>query len=556
MSNTYNYCHVAQLTDVGCKRKANEDWMASFKSPNGLVAVVCDGMGGHVGGQVASHTAVEAIERYMMQQRDESPRELIVNAVNAANTAILNRAAIQPELTGMGSTCVMLLVRDDKVYIGSVGDSRVYLIRNHRIKQLTVDQSYVQMLVDAGSITPDEAERHPRKNEITNALGLPNMQPATVLPQPISPEAGDCFLLCSDGLSGMVANDEICNIVSKQSQMSQQQRVEELVERAKQNGGLDNITCQIVEFAITPGDEKNTSWLKRNLWPTIGICAAVVLAVIVAAIYPWDNDDDDSKEAVENLVGTADSIISIDKPIKFVKNATFMTIVENKDFGGAKIIIKQADIDTIFVLKSIAIKSMSVSDTLHYRPYRSNDTTMVSFGKEYGGSEFAIRLNKNKDDDISYAIMCKINDANARSEEKIGNTSGTNTPLDLDTAKLGSIFTEKKPQLEYTIKLNGDSARQTVTLYAKEGTNTDTKIYFKNRAFSTVYKAPDPWWEIENNNGSECRLLIHTADIPKEKATIKIPTTKNDTITLHVKLREKARGENNEQGSGETVYNA
>lgn len=281
-NESYNYCHVAELTDTGCKREANEDWMAHFISPNGLVAVVCDGMGGHVGGQIASHTAIDAIQKYMMVERGGSPGQQIVEAMNVACAAILDRAKKQPKLKGMGATCVMLIVSGGKVYIGSVGDSRVYLIRNHTIRQLTVDQSYVQMLIDDGTISPAEAQCHPRRNEITNALGLKEMKTATVLPQPITPEAGDCFLLCSDGLSGMVSDDDICKVVSKQTELSQQERVEELVGRAKQNGGLDNITCQIVEFAITPGvPPLPQKWIK------IASTVLGLVALIVLGIWFW-----------------------------------------------------------------------------------------------------------------------------------------------------------------------------------------------------------------------------------------------------------------------------
>ena len=168
--NIYNYCHIAGRTDIGCKRQANEDSMGNFETINGLAAVVCDGMGGHVGGATASRLAVEAIHGFLDGQYYEDPREAIGEANDAANKAILHQAMIQPELQGMGSTCVLLLVRDSKVYIGHVGDSRVYLIRNRCIKQLTKDHSYVQMLVDMGQLTNEQAEHHPRKNEITNAL--------------------------------------------------------------------------------------------------------------------------------------------------------------------------------------------------------------------------------------------------------------------------------------------------------------------------------------------------------------------------------------------------
>ena len=211
MSKTkqYYYCNVEGNTDIGCKRQKNEDWLDSFECDNGLVAVVCDGMGGHVGGQIASHTAVEAIRNFLLSHYFDNPKDAIVAACNAANQAILQKTAERPELNGMGSTCVMLIVRSGKVYIGSVGDSRVYLIRSKKIHQLTKDQSYVQMLVDLGQIDKEQAEHHPRKNEITNALGLPSMQPATVLETPIHPEAGDCFLLCSDGLTNMADDEDI-----------------------------------------------------------------------------------------------------------------------------------------------------------------------------------------------------------------------------------------------------------------------------------------------------------------------------------------------------------
>lgn len=279
----FSYCHVAERTDVGCKRKANEDNLVHFESQNGLVATVCDGMGGHVGGAVASQTAVDAIRECLTTTFFQDPREAIGVAIDAANRAILERARRQPELTGMGSTCVMLIVREGKVYIGSVGDSRVYIVRDRRIRQLTKDQSFVQMLVDSGQITAEQAEHHPRKNEITNCLGIDSMKPATVLPEPIEPQAGDCFLLCSDGLSGMVSDEHILRVVSRQAEMTSQQRVDTLVEMARANGGLDNITVQIVEFSVAPAVATGKcSGLRINKW-----WFAVALTAVAAALIAW-----------------------------------------------------------------------------------------------------------------------------------------------------------------------------------------------------------------------------------------------------------------------------
>ncbi len=381
-NESYDYCHVAELTDTGCIRSANEDWMAHFVSPNGLVAVVCDGMGGHVGGQIASHTAVDAIKRYMMVEREGTPKEQIVEAVNEACRAILERTEVEPDLTGMGATCVMLIVRDGKVYIGSVGDSRVYLIRKHTIRQLTVDQSYVQTLVDNGTLTQEQAERHPRKNEITNALGLKNMKPATVLPEPVLPEAGDCFLLCSDGLSGMVSDKDICKVVSKQRELTQQERAERLVEMAKQNGGQDNITCQIVEFAVTPGGDDK--W-KKMAGVILGLAALVVLGVwVLPKLFHSDSDTVSvRKQPLVDIKQIPDTVeyqlkdILLEKWHPFpYKDVSFLVLTEDRDFDGVKIqqMKYNKTVDTTVVIKpAFPVKNIEITPKEHvlasYKPY-------------------------------------------------------------------------------------------------------------------------------------------------------------------------------------------
>lgn len=282
-NSIYNYCHVVGCTDVGCKRQANEDSMGSLETINGLVAVVCDGMGGHVGGATASRIAVETILGFLSSKYYEDPRLAIGEAIDAANQAILHQGNIQPELRGMGSTCVLLLVRDGKVYIGHIGDSRIYLVRNRRIRQLTKDHSYVQMLVDMRQLSPEQAEHHPRKNEITNALGITDMKPATIMPDAMLPEAGDCFLLCSDGLSGMVSDKEIEKVVSRQSEMRAQERADCLIRKAKENGGLDNITVQLVEFSVTP----SVIPAKKKKWPLSVLLAVIGGMLIGGGIYAY-----------------------------------------------------------------------------------------------------------------------------------------------------------------------------------------------------------------------------------------------------------------------------
>lgn len=298
MNDNFNYCHVVGKTDVGRKRAANEDNMYNTITQNGLVSVVCDGMGGHVGGATASKIAVSIIIENLNNVYYDDPRIAIGESIDKANRAIIQKTIEQPELAGMGSTCVLLLVRSGKVYIGHVGDSRIYLVRSKRIVQLTKDHSYVQMLVDCGEITKEQAEHHPRKNEITNALGIPNMSPATVADDAFIPEAGDCFVLCSDGLSGMVSDDTICKIISRQSEMNAQERVDRLVALANENGGVDNITIQLVEFPVSP-----TVITNKKPFPTWAkiTCVISVLLALSAGGYLWlrekPSEADDNKQA-------------------------------------------------------------------------------------------------------------------------------------------------------------------------------------------------------------------------------------------------------------------
>lgn len=329
MSENFNYCHVVGKTDVGRKRAANEDNMFNAITQNGLVSVVCDGMGGHVGGATASKIAVTTIIDNLNNVYYEDPRIAIGESIDIANKAIIQKTKEQPELTGMGSTCVLLIVRAGKVYIGHVGDSRIYLVRNRRIVQLTKDHSYVQMLVDHGEITKEQAEHHPRKNEITNALGIPNMSPATVAEDAIIPEAGDCFILCSDGLSGMVSDDKICKIISRQAEINAQERVDKLVALANENGGVDNITVQLVEFSVSPNTVSDKK--KFPVWAKITCAVSLVTAFIVGGCLLWKGKPEPS--SVDNnspIVETKSDVEIIERDlgeIEYKKNGHIVELV-------------------------------------------------------------------------------------------------------------------------------------------------------------------------------------------------------------------------------------
>lgn len=253
---------IAKATDVGMQRQVNEDSITVFESPNGQVMAVCDGMGGQAAGDVASQLAVSIIESILTDNTFDSPDDAIKRSVLAANQGLLNQVAQNPDLEGMGSTCVMLIIKNGQVYCGWVGDSRIYYISNHTIRQISHDQSVVQKLVDQGVITSSEALVHPQKNEIDNAIGLPGMLAPDTIPVPITPAPGSVFLLCSDGLTGMVSDAQIERVVSN-TKMSLQQKADRLIEMANEAGGPDNITVGLVQFGA-PDSEGVTSGTMFN----------------------------------------------------------------------------------------------------------------------------------------------------------------------------------------------------------------------------------------------------------------------------------------------------
>lgn len=251
---------LGNKSDAGKVRAKNEDFMESFKSNSGDVFIVCDGMGGHIGGEIASKLAVFTIKEFIIKSPDDNSNvsQLIYGALNAANEALHNKTGENPELNGMGTTCVILILKNETAYFGNVGDSRLYLIRNKKIYQLSKDQSFVQELVDQGIISSEDAETHPRKNEILQALGVNLKIEPQLNPEGLKVYKNDKFLLCSDGLSGMISNKEILEIVNQSPVMD---ACDKLVSLANFNGGTDNITVQIAHILngeVLPNDLKDT----------------------------------------------------------------------------------------------------------------------------------------------------------------------------------------------------------------------------------------------------------------------------------------------------------
>lgn len=234
----------AQLTDVGRKRPHNEDNMAYVipKDPvamarKGALFIVADGMGGHAAGEVASEIAVDTVSKVYYQDDNDDVLASLVYAIKRANTLIHQRAAENMLRSGMGTTCVAAVLRGSTAYIANVGDSRAYFIHNGQVRQVSQDHSWVAEQVRAGLLTDEQARSHAQRNVITRSLGTqPDVEIDTFAEHL---EIGDFVILCSDGLSGLITDNDLLSIIS---QYQPQESVYHLVERANENGGPDNIT--------------------------------------------------------------------------------------------------------------------------------------------------------------------------------------------------------------------------------------------------------------------------------------------------------------------------
>ena len=267
---------VSGQSDIGCLRQNNEDSFGYWEPEDdrqflrkGRLAVVADGMGGYEGGQEASRLAVETLVAVYRDFGGDDPQAALNEALQAAHEQIRRYSFAHPELRGMGTTCTAAaIVRGtlrasdgapngaesgaatevgnyDALYYVHVGDTRLYLIRDGQITRVTRDHSYVGRLVEAGMISPEEAEHHPQRNILTAALGT---NPDLIMDSPGRPEPlrpNDVLLICSDGLWGLVRDSEILDAVENKSA---EQAGRELIQLARERGGPDNITVEILRL--------------------------------------------------------------------------------------------------------------------------------------------------------------------------------------------------------------------------------------------------------------------------------------------------------------------
>ena len=233
------------LTDVGQRRKINQDCVYASVVPVGNLPnlfIVADGMGGHKAGDFASRFAVNAVRESIGASQETNPIKLIRDAIELANRGILRESDEHEEMRGMGTTIVVTTIIDRYAYTANVGDSRLYLLGDS-LKHITKDHSLVEEMVRLGEITEAEARNHPDKNIITRAVGATPNVDIDFFDYKVEP--GGMILMCSDGLSNMVEDEDIRRILRRTISIEDKARV--LVETANENGGKDNIAVILVE---------------------------------------------------------------------------------------------------------------------------------------------------------------------------------------------------------------------------------------------------------------------------------------------------------------------
>jgi len=245
------------ISHKGSVRKNNEDRLAHIESVNGDVFILCDGMGGIVGGEIAAQITIDSIEKFISEDWAESPQMLIKNAIDFANNEVYTFFDNEEIIQRPGTTLALVLVRNNKVYYAHVGDSKIFYQTGGKLFPLTTDHSYVMNLVENNIISEDEAREHPRRNEITKAIGIQKEVDPVICKDPLNPVDYDIIFLCSDGLSNELTNKDILGFLLNNREI--EIKAKKLIIEALENGGSDNVTVQLIRFYNT-GNTKDVKF--------------------------------------------------------------------------------------------------------------------------------------------------------------------------------------------------------------------------------------------------------------------------------------------------------
>jgi len=297
---------IGNHTDVGKVREINQDRFGSASSEWGDLLIVADGMGGHLGGETAAQMTVDSLTDAFQASPVDDPAEFLDLTIKKADNEVSKKGADDPELTGMGTTVVAAIIRDGRAYLAHVGDSRIYLFRNNKWKQITNDHSVVQKMVDEGLLTEAEAKSHPEKNRILQAIGLGGVEPEH---NSFLLYKNDILLLCSDGLSGLVDGRGMISVVSKESPMS---AAKQLTSLANDRGGHDNITVIIAKVDKGPKVPKEPKAkpqekslqkkgvIKNAIYLIAGVILGILVLLILQDVGIFGKASENEKPAIES----------------------------------------------------------------------------------------------------------------------------------------------------------------------------------------------------------------------------------------------------------------
>jgi protein phosphatase len=281
---------VGNRTDAGPVREQNEDYLGYFRSGDRHVFMVADGMGGEAGGALASRGAVEAAGEVFSSDPCRSPRDLLNGAMAAANRACRELRETRPELDRLGTTLDLVLVEGGRAWWAHVGDGRIYLLRDREIRQLTDDHTLVERMVREGLLSEDEAAGHPRRHVLERALGPSNQVAPDLAPEPLVLDDGDSLILCTDGLTDVVAPEEIAEAIGRGGP---QQACRQLVELVRERGGSDNVTVQVIHRGAAPSawrsrptGNRRARGMRRLIFVGVALLLGLAIATVLIFLSP------------------------------------------------------------------------------------------------------------------------------------------------------------------------------------------------------------------------------------------------------------------------------
>lgn len=482
----------SQTTHRGNHREQNEDSCASQETRNGQLFVTCDGMGGAAEGKKASSIGVKGIVEFFEKQEYDNIQIALYQSLRFANEQIYATAQLNPAFKGMGTTACVVLFQKDEMYFAHVGDSRIYLHTDGKLKHLTRDHSFVNQLVDQGTLRPNEAKNHPEKNRILKALGVHLDLEPTVANQPVLLKKGDQVLLCSDGLTDMVTDPAIEAILNQEKSVSEKTQL--LLQKALDNGGKDNITVQLIEVAQsshttavfvdkTPKDlsttlidaEKVSSERKTRFSKKYLFFAVPALLLLLWGIISFFNKNEKvsapvtGNKEIPKAPLSSDSLGGIKEMEAFIiKEDSTSNKTEDSQEKEVKdenhSLNKETSKDPQKIPEYVIINASESDIDNNIFP------SIASISKKYGVSEEDIKkINKTEPKDYTAGEKVFLSQDAYNKEYKSSTTQQSQNGGKIVTEKKTEIESEEKRTLKVWTK-NHDSIRVTGNLNENEGT--------------------------------------------------------------------------------------